>query len=64
MAYGAALRYMLFDAAAAKRKAEKDLADREAAAKAAGLVMQTFLILPFKASPKHLFERESGCFDL
>ena len=43
VAYGKALRYMLFDAAAAKRKAEQDLADREAAAKAAGMVkMQKF----------------------
>ena len=38
VAYAAALRYRLFDAAAAKRKAEQDLADREAAATAAGMV--------------------------
>ncbi len=38
VAYGKALRYYAFDAAAAKRKAEQDLTDREAAAKAEGLV--------------------------
>ena len=38
LAYAAALRYMLFDAAAAKCKAEQDLADQEAAVKAAGMV--------------------------
>lgn len=42
VAYGAAMRYILFDAPAAKLKAEKDLASQVSASMAEGLVHSSF----------------------